>query len=438
MKTSTGADKALEYFNEHTLKRLLDRRSEPEWMVQFREEALALFRMLPWPTTNDEEWRRTHIDHIDFNAFQLLDEAVTATEPKAVADPRWAGQIRFRGYQTVEASVNPELLQKGVLFTSLADALNRQPELIREYFMTRNVRPADGKFEALHGAFWTHGVVLYVPPQVEIELPFLAVFEEPAQQNVTMPHVLIVLDRGARATLLTEAYSTGDGRSLRNAVVNVFLGDNADIRFTELQNLNEQTFNFMNGWSEIQRDARFYSLLANFGSELTKNRFGGGIVGAGASAELHGVYFAHRHQHFDQRTIQYHQAPAATSNVLYKGVVKDKAHTIYQGLIRVFKHAQKTDAYQSNKNLSLNDGARADSIPSLEIETNDVRCTHGATVGKVSEEEIFYLMSRGLSRLDAKKLLVAGFLDEVILQAPESVQTILHDWLEKKLETLEN
>ncbi len=437
MKASTGA-KTLEYYNESIWKQFLERRSEPEWMIRFRKEALALYQMLPWPTTNDEEWRRTAINPADFNGFALLEEPLSVPKPEPPAEAHWSGRIRFRGCQALEVSLHPELARQGVVFTTLSEAVLQHPELVREHFMTRNVRPAEGKFEALHGAFWTHGVVLYLPPFLEIEAPFLAVFEERGRHTATMPHILVVLDKGARATFLTEVFSAETGPAFRNAVVNVYLNDNADLRFTELQNLNEQTYNIMNGWSEIRRDARFYSLLANLGSRLTKNRFGGGIMGAGASANLHGVYFAHRHQHFDQRTIQYHQAPAATSNVLYKGVVKDKAHTIYQGLIRVFKHAQKTDAYQSNKNLSLNDGARADSIPSLEIETNDVRCTHGATVGKVSDEEIFYLMSRGLSRLEAKKLLVAGFLDEVILQAPEAVQHIVHEWVEQKLETLES
>ncbi len=437
MSSVSTPEKAIEYFNRDTLKTFLTRRQEPAWMVKFREEALSLFEMLPWPTTADEEWRRTNISNISFGDFHFLENEVPAAGTQAGQVDGLAGRIHFRGYVPSEAVLSPELQQKGVVFTTLADAVNSHPELIREYFMTRNVRPGEGKFEALHAAFWTHGVVLYVPRNVEIEQPFLTIFEEVGEQKATFPHVLVILEPGARAAFLSEIISGDKGAVFRNSVINLFVQDNAALKYAEVQNLNESSYNFMNGWSELQRDAHIYSLIGTFGSKLTKNRLGGGAMGPGADAELHGVYFAHHKQHFDQRTIQYHEAPHARTNVFYKGVVKDKAHTIYQGLIRVFKGAQKTDAYQQNKNLSLNDGARADSIPSLEIEANDVRCTHGATVGKVNEEEVFYLMSRGLPRAEAKKLLVEGFLDEVILQAPQVIQDILHPWVARKLESIQ-
>lgn len=436
MSTVRTPEKSIEYFNRETLKKFLALREEPEWMHTFRQEALNLFEVLPWPTTSDEEWRRTNISNIPFERFQFLEESVAAKGTRAGNAGKLSGKIRFRGYTPVEAVVDENLAQKGVVFTTLVEALHSHPELIQEYFMTRNVRPGEGKFEALHAAFWTHGVVLYVPRNVEIEKPFLTIFEEIGEENATFPHVLVILEAGARAAFLSEIISDGEGAVFRNSVVNLFVQDNAALKYAEVQNLNENSYNFMNGWSELQRDAHIYSLVGTFGSKLTKNRLGGGAMGSGADAELHGVYFAHKQQHFDQRTIQYHEAPGARTNVFYKGVVKDKAHTIYQGLIRVFKGAQKTDAYQQNKNLSLNDGARADSIPSLEIEANDVRCTHGATVGKVNEEEVFYLMSRGLPRSEAKRLLVEGFLDEVILMAPQEIQEIVHPWVARKLESI--
>ncbi len=436
MSGVSSPEKAIEYFNRDTLTAFLARRQEPDWMVTFREEALNLFEMLPWPTTADEEWRRTNISNIPFGTFHFLETPVDATGTQAGELDKLAGTIEFNGYVPTRAVVQKQWQEKGVVFTTLSEALQTHPELIKEYFMTRNVRPGEGKFEALHAAFWTHGVVLYVPRNVEIDQPFLTVFNEVGDQRATFPHVLVILEPGARAVFLSEIISKDEGAVFRNSVVNLFVQDNAALKYAEVQNLNEQSYNFMNGWSELQRDAHIYSLIGTFGSKLTKNRLGGGAMGPGADAELHGVYFAHNKQHFDQRTIQYHEAPSARTNVFYKGVVKDKAHTIYQGLIRVFKGAQKTDAYQQNKNLSLNDGARADSIPSLEIEANDVRCTHGATVGKVNEEEVFYLMSRGLPRAEAKRLLVEGFLDEVILQAPQVIQDILHPWVARKLKSI--
>jgi Fe-S cluster assembly protein SufD len=183
----------------------------------------------------------------------------------------------------------------------------------------------------------------------------------------------------------------------------------------------------------LEKEAELLALNANIGSALTKSQVETHLAGAGANAKLLGIYFSGKRQHIDLRTVQFHEAPKATSLLLYKGAVKENAHAIYQGLIKVHKDAQQTDAYQSNKNLVLNDKARADSIPSLEIEANDVKCSHGATVGRVNKEELFYLMSRGISFPEAQRLIISGFFEDVLKEAPEDIQEELRQQIENEL-----
>ena len=222
---------------------------------------------------------------------------------------------------------------------------------------------------------------------------------------------------------------------LCNAMTSLQLQDASALDYINVQQLPSSAFYFDHSWATVGRDAHLRFLSGNFGSSLSKTSIGSELGGAGANASLFGAYFADNFQHFDQRTVQYHKVAHATSNVLYKGAITDKARTVYQGIIKVFAQAQKTDAYQANRNLLLSEYARADSIPGLEIEANDVLCTHGATVGKVDEQQLFYLMTRGLSRRQATAMIVAGFFSEIWQEYPPELLTGLVEAVENKLET---
>ena len=274
---------------------------------------------------------------------------------------------------------------------------------------------------------------MYVPAFLEINQPFQVTFNDNNEKYASFPNSMVVIEQGAKAILFTEIISGDNNEILRDSKLYASVGETASLNYLEIQNLNQHSYHFSNSWVTLMKNANFYSSIANFGSLLTKTRFGCSLQGQGAKADLHGIYFGNNEQHFDMRTIQYHESRDTTSNVFYKGAVRDHAHSIYQGLIKVFPDAQKTDAYQSDKNLILNSNARADSIPSLEIEANDVRCTHGATTGKINEEEIFYLMTRGLSHSQARKMIVNGFFEDVIKYVPDQLQEKYRVIVDEKL-----
>lgn len=422
-------------FNEQALHNFLDNRREANWMKQYRQKALSAYNKLPWPSTKDEEWRRTNISHIDFNGFELQNgyhKSVTMEPVDKLAD--LSGSIKFKGNVCIAAQMKKSLGKKGVIFTTLSDAILYHSDLVQPYFMKIGETE---KFLTLNESFWNHGIFLYIPPFTEIEQPFLTLFDEIGNKKTSFPYILIIMEKGSRAQFYQEIHSRDEGEIFRNSVISMNIAEAASLKYIEIQQLNEKSLNFSNGWASMGRAAELSSLIATFGSALTKARFGSSLKGQGANAKLQGIYFADQHQHFDQRTIQHHESPDATSNLLYKGAVKDRAHSIYQGLIKVFPDAQKTDAYQANKNLVLNDHARADSIPSLEIEADDVRCSHGSTVGCVSEDEIFYLRSRGIPYKEAKKIIVSGFFEDILIHVPHDLQLKLRLAIETELESIE-
>ncbi|MBN2013104.1 Fe-S cluster assembly protein SufD [candidate division KSB1 bacterium] len=427
----------MDYYVEEQLNDLLGKRDEPEWMQQFRQRAYGEYVKQPWPSTTDEAWRRTNISHIDFPSYEPLNGRVEPeplrTEEQSAA---YSGEITFHGSRSATGYLTQSAERQKIIFSSLEDAVHNHSDLVQTYFMKNRLAPEQGKFQSLHAAFWTHGVFLYVPEFVEVDLPIRIIFEESGYRKASLPHVLIILERGSKVRLQHFIRSLDMDERLRNAVVSINVADGASLEYTEIQNLNSETYNFLNGNISIGRDASVHTLVAAFGSKLTKHVLTSDLIGTGAHAKLQGIYFADQYQHIDLETLQQHEAPHATSNLLYKGAVKDRAHAIYQGMIKVYPDAQLTDAYQMNKNLLLNDQAHADSIPSLEIEANDVKCSHGSTVGKVNDEELFYLMSRGLSATDAKQMIVTGFFEDILNDQPQDVRELLSASIEKELAEL--
>jgi Fe-S cluster assembly protein SufD len=274
--------------------------------------------------------------------------------------------------------------------------------------MTRAVRPSASKFAALHGALWSGGALLYVPPGVTIEQPLLGVTWLATPGVALFPHTLVVLDRGASATFIDQQVSPPGAafEALSVGVIELFPGPGANLRYVTLSELGRGVYTFNHQQTIAERDVQLNLLAVGLGGRLTRQSVETALVGPGANAEMLGLVFGSRGQHFDYYTVQEHVEGHTTSDLLYKG------------LIRIHKNAQRSDAYQANRNLLLSDTSRADSIPQLEIEANDVRCTHGATIGPVDEEQIFYLMARGLTRVQAKELVVEGFFVEVTDRIP--------------------
>jgi len=296
------------------------------------------------------------------------------------------------------------------------------------------VRPEEGKFAALAGAFSMHGVVLYIPKGVTVEQPLNSLLWGPGSAMAYFSHILVWVDEGASVTYVHEAASPDkDGPTVHAGIVEIKVGDEASLRFVELQSWGRQVWNFSHERIQVGRGGNLDWIFGAIGSRLTKNFSELDLAGEGATGCMSGFYFTDGDQHLDHDTQQNHLAPHTTSDLLFKGALKGHSRSVWQGMIYVAPAAQKTDGYQANRNLVLSPDARADSIPGLEILADDVRCSHGATVGKLEEEPLFYLKSRGIPDREAERLLVEGFFDPIMQRIPyEGVRTRFQQAIHEK------
>ncbi len=337
-------------------------------------------------------------------------------------------------------SFDEKLAAAGVIFTDLATAVREHPDLVREYFMTRCVPPEDSKFAALHGAFWDNGVFLYVPRGVAVEHPLRAVISAGLQGTSSLSHTLIVLDEGSHA-VYAEDYISADAKEqgVSSRIVEIILKRDANLHYVGTQRWGRSVYDFHTERALLGQDTVLNLQTIELGSRLSKGRVESVLEGDGANVKLLGLYIEDGNQHLDRYTLQDHKGQAGVSDLLFKGVLTDKARSVFSGLIRVHPTGKKTAAYQQNRNLLLSRTARADSIPNLEIAASDILgCTHGATVGKVDEEQLFYLMCRGLTRVEATRLIVEGFVDPIIEQVPiATLRDSLRQEVQERVEGVE-
>jgi Fe-S cluster assembly protein SufD len=332
-----------------------------------------------------------------------------------------------------EVSLSPDLVKQGVIFTDLLSAEHENPGLVVK-MAGQIVRPEEGKFAALAGALSRNGIVLYVPSGVTVEQPLNSLLWGPGVNLAHLSHILVWVDDGASVTYVHEAASPDeDGPALHAGIVEIKLGAGASLRFVELQSWGRHVWNFSHERIQVGRDGTLDWIFGAIGSRLTKNFSELDLAGEGATGRMSGFYFTDGDQHLDHDTQQNHLAPHTTSDLLFKGALKGHSRSVWQGMIFVAPAAQKTDGYQANRNLVLSPNARADSIPGLEILADDVRCTHGATVGKLEEEPLFYLKSRGIPEKEAERLLVEGFFDPIMQRIPfEGVRTRFQQAIHEK------
>jgi Fe-S cluster assembly protein SufD len=345
------------------------------------------------------------------------------------------GQLVLQPGGQTTLDLDPALAGKGVIFTDLATAERDHPELL-ERIMGRVVRTDEGKFAALAGALAGTGVLAYVPRGVQVVEPLHSILWGPGTNRAYFSHILVYLEEGASLTYVHEAasHTEVEGQSLHAGIVEILVGPAANLRFVELQSWGEHVWNFSHERVRVERDGNLDWIFGAVGSNLTKNFSDLDLVGQGATGRMSGFYFTDGVQHLDHDTQQNHLAPHTTSDLLFKGALKDRSRSVWQGMIYVAPGAQKTDGYQANRNLTLSPKARADSIPGLEILADDVRCTHGATVGKIDPELVFYLRSRGISPTEAERLIVEGFFDPIMQRIPfEGVRSRFQDAILEKM-----
>jgi Fe-S cluster assembly protein SufD len=407
-------------FTEATFNLFLRERDEPGWLLDRRREAFARFQSFAFPTARDEEWRRTDIRGLKIDVFAPPIATQSSTADREAFENLWKNSSAH--YSTGIARVAGALAHQAdpsrsgrAVFIDLDRAIKDHPELLKRYLLTDAVLPSADYFSALHAAFWSGGTLLYVPRGIALEAPFYSLVGIGRSGRVDLSHTLVVLEDGAEATLVRESSGLGaaDSPGLHVGALEVFVGQGSQLRLVNIQNWDEATWHFSRERAIVGRDASLQWTVGGLGSRLAKVNQEVALVGQGAKAQVNGVMFTAGHQHLAYFTRQDHMAPHTNSDLLYKAGLKGRSRIVWKGMIRVEKDAQRTDAYQKNDNLVLSHAARADSIPGLEIEANDVRCTHGATAGRVDEEMIFYCQARGISQETAIRLIVEGFFANV-------------------------
>jgi Fe-S cluster assembly protein SufD len=431
-------------FDRATFERLLaDQHSGlpvPAWANDRRRAAFDTLESLALPDRRDENWMRTDIRLFKAKAWgprrrpgpeapvptglladflagdasggeTFFDDAPRTTGTRT----QLAGRLLSLDGHVLHEELDPALAARGVLFGSADRLLATHGDLFEQHWFSVIDSRSDW-FAALHAAFHTASTVLYVPPGVRIAEP-LHVLSGLGEGGVDTSHVLVVLGEGAEATVLTETAGGGSaggaGSGFHCGGTEIIVGRNAFLRMVNLQNWSTGVWHFARQKAVVHENGRLQWTLGALGSRLSQVAQDVALAGRSASAQVNGVMFTEGRQQLVYNTLQHHEAPGCKSDLLYKGGLQDRSRLVWRGMIKVDKAAQKTDGYQRNDNLMLSREARADSIPGLEIEADDVRCTHGATSGRVDEEQIFYAQARGLSADEAARLVVAGFFQQV-------------------------
>ncbi|MFT3828905.1 MAG: Fe-S cluster assembly protein SufD [Opitutaceae bacterium] len=414
----------------------------PAWWTDLKRRAWAHYLELPLPKRTDELWRFSSIQGLRLEeSFPLAAPAASEIVASAVArsnlvKQRTAQAIYVNDVRVAQDALPDHLVKAGVIFDSIEHAVLRHPALIQAHFMAQDSALGSEKLTALHRALTTGGAFIYVPKGVEVNLPLVLYHWAAGGRAAVFPHTLVVAEDNAKVTVVEFRQSASDTDTTFSAGVNdLYAGPGAQVTYVSAQRWSRSSLGFQGNETVVQRDGRVLSLGLQLGGRQTRTESHSRLQGAGAFSQMLSLAVAHGDQEFDQRTLQSHQSPHTGSDLLYKNALFDKARTIFSGLIVVDPGAQKTDAYQSNRNLLCSPEAEANSLPGLEIEANDVRCTHGATNGKIDDEELFYLAARGISKPVAEQLLVFGFFEEVLGKLEsEQLQSVLRELIQAKFQ----
>jgi Fe-S cluster assembly protein SufD len=410
----------------------------PAWWLERKRAAYDQFASLPLPHRTDEAWRFSKVAGLTLDGFAPVKpetRVVSTVEEKSSAPFAFSSRLMFLNNRLVgHLPISAELAARGVIVGTLSEGLQKHGEVLRAHFMAQPQKLGSKKFAALHTAFLDDGAFIYLPRGVELPHPILVMHAARGVGAAVFPHTLVVAEENSQATVVDYFTSLVPGeRQLAVGANDLYAGHGAQLTYAGMQNWSREALSFQLNSTVVRRDARVQSVNVHLGASQARHESLSQLQAPGAFSEMLAVTVAEGKQEFDQRTLQLHQAPNTKSDLLYKNALLDSARTIFSGLIIVDPDAQKTDAYQSNRNLMLSDEAEANSLPGLEIQANDVRCTHGATTSRIDPEQEFYLLSRGIAPTQAKELLVFGFFEEVLNRlANDDLHASLRGLIESK------
>jgi Fe-S cluster assembly protein SufD len=425
-----------------TIERLSRRTQEPAWLTERRRRALARHRELPWPHPSDDIWRRTDVSLLDpMREFALAEPPLTQGLP--LSDGQLKELAQPLGEESLLVRINGSWLTQaaptGVEVDELPRAAHRQPDALRRILEADGLTAAEQKLASLNDAFHHDDLWVQVAPGTAVAEPVRLVhlFSTSAKQAV-FPLTIITAGIGSAVTLIDEYVSVDPAGScephLVNARIELALEPGARVHYVRLQRWGPTAREFVLQRASLGEGAALTLANLNLGAALSKAHIATIFAAPHASSQLYGFVFGHGRQHVDQHTLQDHQAPHTTSDLQFRAALQDASRMVYTGLIRIAKAAAQTNAYQANHNLLLSEAAKAETIPMLEILADDVQCKHGASIGPIDEEQIFYLMSRGVPRAAAERLIVMGFIEPVIQQVPfEPLRERLREEIEGSL-----
>jgi Fe-S cluster assembly protein SufD len=396
--------------------------ASPEWLAELRRDAWARYREIPYPQGREEHWRFTDVKSIHPDGFSLVSSETAVTEtPEAaesaleLSDVTSAGRAVHADGTALQIELSEDARAAGVVLCDLGTAVREHADLLRPRL--GSLVAADDPFRALSLAAHRGGTFLFVPKGVKLEAPFQALhwISDGAAGSAVLPRTVVIVSDGAEIVFndLYSSHALGES-TLAAPVTELFAGKGAKVGWVTWQDWGSGVRHVSNVRAHLDRDALLNTLLVTLGGDFSRTWKECTLAGEGAQSYMFGLYFSHGAQRFEHWTLQDHVAPHTTSDLLYKGALTDSSQALYYGTIHIRPGAFRSDAYQANRNLALSPNARALPNPQLEIENNDVRCTHGATVGRIDEDHLFYLQSRGIPRDEAKRLVVFGFFNQVL------------------------
>lgn len=417
----------------------------PVWLREYRREARQAFNDAPVPPRGLHLWRYTDpqkflIDTDNYDAsIGELSDSVEKLELQHLEEGSIAAFVIDTAGRDINCHLSDKLTSQGVVISSISDAMKGHEELIGKHLF-QLVGRQTGKFEAMNAALWNDGIFVYVPDNKTIEKPIHLLREAGPKRTTTFPRLLVVLGQNAEATFVDEYAGGGqdpaEGFAYSNGAVELFGGQDSRMRYVSLQRQDRGTISYLTHRARIDRGATMTTIPLALGASISKQNFGVVLGGTGSTSRMYGLLFGTGRQHFDNHTLHHHASGQTYSDIDFKVVLRDRSRSAYTGLIKIDQSAQTCEAYQENRNLLLNQGAKAESIPELEILNEDVSCSHGATVGPIDEMQVFYLTSRGIEREEAIRMVVSGFVSSTIKLIPEDLRERVSDVIETRLKDI--
>jgi len=409
---------------------------EPEWFYSLRAKSWDRYQETPLPDRTDHLWRYSKpqwffSDDLDQAMNRLPRISNVKKNEIAPLNKEYGAFGCNHGNRVIYTQVSDELNDSGVIFTDLMTAVIKYPKLVQKY-LGKLVGSDFGKYEALNLAVWNTGMFLYIPADIHVDKPIF--MHRHPNANYNMSRLLVIADTNSQVTIIDDyAGHHANDDFIANSAVEIYAGQNSQVRYVTPQNLSDSVKSYITQRTQADKDAQVYTMFVSLGSDISKQNLGTILSGKGANSQMLGILFGNERQHFDHHTLHHHVADNSSSNIDFKVVLKDKAVSAYTGLIRIDEDRLNCEAYQENRNLLLNKDTKAESIPVLEILNDQVSCGHGATVGPLDPEMVFYLQARGFSQQEAVRTIVRGFIEPLLQIIPEDLRKMMQNMMEYKL-----